>query len=74
MVFVLPKHLRRPFYSDRKLLTGLCRSAVVATHEFYRTGLGQNDLRVGMVVVPLRSREEEDISQVPPGWDESEPA
>ena len=33
MVFVLPKHLRRPFYRDRKLLTGLCRSAVVAQYD-----------------------------------------
>ncbi len=54
LVFVLPKHLRRPFYSDRKLLTGLCRSAVEATHYFYRAGLGRDDLRVGMVVVPQR--------------------
>jgi len=54
LVFVLPKHLRRPFYHDRKLLTGLCRSAVEATTEFYRSGLGQDDLRVGMVVVPQR--------------------
>ena len=54
LVFVLPKHLRRPFYRDRKLLTGLCRSAVKATHAFYRAGLGRNDLRVGMVVVPQR--------------------
>jgi len=54
LVFVLPKHLRRPFYRDRKLLTGLCRSAVEATHTFYRTGLGRDDLRVGMVVVPQR--------------------
>jgi hypothetical protein len=54
LVFVLPKHLRRPFYHDRKLLTGLCRSAVEATHEFYRAGLGRDDLRVGMVVVPQR--------------------
>ena len=51
LVFVLPKHLRRPFYRDRKLLTGLCRSAVESTHAFYRTGLGREDLRVGMVVV-----------------------
>jgi len=54
LVFVLPKHLRRPFYKDRKLLTGLCRSAVKATHAFYRAGLGHDDLRVGMVVVPQR--------------------
>ena len=54
LVFVLPKHLRRPFYRDRKLLTGLCRSAVEATHAFYRAGLGRDDLRVGMVVVPQR--------------------
>jgi hypothetical protein len=46
--------LRRPFYRDRKLLTGLCRSAVEATHTFYRVGLGRDDLRVGMVVVPQR--------------------
>jgi hypothetical protein len=54
LVFVLPKHLRRPFYRDRKLLTGLCRAAVEATHTFYRTGRGRDDLRVGMVVVPQR--------------------
>jgi ribosomal protein S27E len=54
LVFVLPKHLRRPFYVDRKLLTGLCRSAVEATHDFYRAGLDRDDLRVGMVVVPQR--------------------
>jgi len=54
LVFVLPKHLRRPFYRDRKLLTGLCRSAVEATHDFYRAGLGRDDLRVGMVVLPQR--------------------
>ncbi len=54
LVFVLPKHLRRPYYRDRELLTGLCRSAVGATHAFYRSGLGRDDLRVGMVVVPQR--------------------
>ncbi len=54
LVFVLPKHLRRPFYRDRRLLTGLCRSAAAATHDFYRAGLGRDDLRVGMVVVPQR--------------------
>ncbi len=54
LVFVLPRHLRRPFYRDRRMLTGLCRSAVEATHAFYRTGLGRDDLRVGMVVVPQR--------------------
>ncbi len=54
LIFVPPKNLRRPFYRDRKLLTGLCRSAVESTHAFYRTGLGQEDLRVGMVVVPQR--------------------
>jgi hypothetical protein len=54
LVFVLPRHLRRPFYRDRKLLTGLCRAAVEATHDFYRAGLGRDDLRVGMVVVPQR--------------------
>lgn len=54
LVFVLPKHLRRPFYRDRKLLTGLCRAAVESTHDFYRSGLGRDDLRVGMVVVPQR--------------------
>lgn len=54
LVFVLPKHLRRPFYYDRNMLTGLCRAAVEATHAFYRAGLGQDDLRVGMVVVPQR--------------------
>jgi hypothetical protein len=46
--------LRRPFYHDRKLRTGLCCSDVEATHEFYRAGLGRDDLRVGMVVVPQR--------------------
>jgi hypothetical protein len=54
LVFVLPKNLRRPFYRDGKLLTGLCRSAVEATHAFYRSGLGRDDLRVGMVVLPQR--------------------
>jgi len=54
MVFVLPRHLRRPFYRDRKLLTGLCRSVVEVTHKFYQTGLGRDDLRVGLVVVPQR--------------------
>ena len=49
-----PDSLRRPFYRDRKLLTGLCRSAVEATHAFYRAGLGRDDLRVGLVVVPQR--------------------
>jgi hypothetical protein len=38
LVFVLPKHLRRPFYRDRRLLTGLCRAAVEATRDFYRAG------------------------------------
>jgi len=54
LVFVLPRHLLRPFYRDRKLLTGLCRSAVEATHMFYQAGLGRDDLKVGMVVVPQR--------------------
>jgi hypothetical protein len=54
LVFVLPKHLRRPFYHDRHMLTGLCRAAVEATHDFYRSGLGLDDLKVGMVVVPQR--------------------
>ena len=44
---VLPGHLRRPFYRDRRLLTGLCRSAVEATHTFDQAGLGRDDLRVG---------------------------
>jgi len=35
-----PDSLRRPFYCDRRLLTDLCRSAVEATHAFYRAGLG----------------------------------
>jgi hypothetical protein len=46
LVFVLPKHLRRPFYRDRKLLAGLCRAAEESTHAFYRAGLGQDNLRV----------------------------
>jgi hypothetical protein len=54
LVFVLPRHLRRPFYRDRKLLTGLCRSSVEATHAFYRASLGRDDLRVGKVVLAQR--------------------
>jgi len=41
LVFVLPRHLRCPFYRDRKLLTGLCRSAVEAAHTFYQAGLSR---------------------------------
>ncbi len=37
--------LRRPFYRDSKLLTGLCRSAVEATHAYCRAGLGRGDLK-----------------------------
>ena len=46
--------MRRPFARDRKLPTGLCRSAVEATHACYRAGLGRNELPVGLVVVPER--------------------
>ncbi len=51
LVFVLPRNLRRLFYGQ-EMLTLLCRTAVDATTEFYRTGLGLQDLKVGMMVIP----------------------
>jgi len=52
LVFVLPKLFRAIFHRDRDMLTGLCRAAVDATVQFYRTGLDRKDVKPGLVVVP----------------------
>ena len=52
LVFVLPKMFRRHFLHDSEMLTGLCRAAADATQQFYRTGLGREDVSVGLVIEP----------------------
>ncbi len=51
LVFVLPRNLRGIFHG-RDMLTLLCRTAVDATKEFHRTALGNQDLELGMMVIP----------------------
>ena len=47
-----PKLFRAIFHRNRDMLTGLCRAAVDATVQFYRTGLDRKDVMPGLVVVP----------------------
>ncbi len=51
-VFVLPKMFRGIFHDDREMLGKLCRASNEATQEFYRVGLGRDDVSVGLVTVP----------------------
>ncbi|MEE8410564.1 MAG: transposase zinc-binding domain-containing protein, partial [Myxococcota bacterium] len=46
LVFVVPKMLRQNFHRDREMLTALCRAAADATQQFYRCGLGRDDVSV----------------------------
>ncbi len=44
--------LRQNFHRDREMLTALCRAAADATQQFYRCGLGRDDVSVGLVLHP----------------------
>jgi len=52
LVFVIPKRFRSLFHRNKELFSGLCCAAYEATREFYRVGLGDNELSIGMVILP----------------------
>jgi hypothetical protein len=52
LVFVVPKMFRRLFLRDREMMRGLCRAAQNATETFYRTALGCDDVRPGLITIP----------------------